>query len=163
MKRVFEAFWNAATWAVAVAIFLYIIWFALRSHSHMWRLVAASYGGKPASAAIARKLETIVIATRGLRTPNPFGKLRYRNYAGLILTVHDDGLSLSLIPLFNIWYPRLFLPFDEMELKQTDWALWPEPFAARMQRLHEIDIILGRDSVRWIREHTNQPPFGLDV
>ena len=162
MKRAFEALWYAATWAVAVAIILFIIRFALRSHSHMWRLVSASYGGKLASEAIARKLETIVIATRGLRTPNPFGKIGYRNHTGLILEVHDNGLALALVPPFNIMCPRLFLPFDEMELKQTDWALWPEPFAVRMRRLPEIDIILGRDAVRWIRGHTTRPPFGLD-
>ena len=147
-------------WQIAAfAIVVFILWFALRSNAHMWRLVAAHYRGKPPSAAIARKLEVTVIAARDMRMLNPFRNPRYRNYPGLMLAIHDEGLALSLVPPFNILCPPLFLPFDEMELKPTDWALWHAPFAIRMRRLPETDIIVGRETVGWLRQHIDRAPF----
>jgi hypothetical protein len=147
----------------ALAIFVGLMWWFAKAHSHMWRLVAARYRGNPPSAAIARKLEVTVIAARSLRIPDPLHNPAHRHYPGLILAVHDEGLALSLVPPFNIMCSRLFLPFDEMDLKQTDWALWPDPFAIRMRRLPDIDIIIGRDTVRWLRQIVERAPFGLGV
>lgn len=151
------------TLAAAVALVGFILWFVLRSHSHMWRQVAARYRGKPPSTAIARKIEVTVIAARDMRTPNPFRNPAYRNYPGLILAVHEKGLALSLVPPFNIMCPPLFLPFDDMELVETDWALWRDPFALRMRDLADVDVIIGRETVRWVREHVDQAPFGLSA
>ena len=161
MKELFGRVWMFGWYLAALAIFVGLMWWVVKAHSHMWRLVAARYRGTPASARIARKLETAMIATRGLRAPNPFGK-HYRRYT-VLLDIHDEGLALIVVPPFNIMCPPLFLPFDEMELKPTDWALWPDPFAIRMRRLPETDIIIGRDTVRWIREHADRAPFGFGV
>ena len=161
MQELFGKLWMLAWQIAAFAIVAFILWIGLRSHSHMWQLVSGRYRGKPASTTIARKLETALIATRGLRTPNPFGK-PYRRYT-VMLDIHDEGLALSVVPPFNIMCPPLSLPFDEMELTPTDWALWHEPHAIRMRQLPETDIIIGRDTVRWIREHVGRDPFGLGV
>lgn len=161
MKELFGRLWMLGWQIAAFAIVVFILWFALRAHSHMWRLVAARYRGKSPSSAIARKLEVTVIAARDLRMPDPFQNPAYRNYPGLLLNIHEQGLALSLVPPFNLLCPPLFLPFDEMDLKQTHWALWREPYAIRMRRLPETDIIIGRDTARWIREHIQGAPFGL--
>ena len=145
----------------ALAILLFIMWFALRLHSHMWRQVSSRYRGKPASTKIARKLETTVIAARGLRSLVRFRIRDHRKYAGLLIDIHVQGLALSLLPPFNIMCPPVFLPFDEMDLNVTDWALWSEPYAIRMRRLPEIDIILGPETVRWIRDHVDRAPFAF--
>lgn len=114
--------------------------------------------------AIARKLETIVVAHRGKLRPFD-GNADYRQYSGAIIEVTDGGLRLSLTPIppLNIMSPALFLPFEEMELAQTVWALWPDPFALRMTKLPDIDIVVARDTVQWIRSQTDRPPFGWDV
>ena len=151
------------TLALALALVAFILWFALRLHAHMWQRVAARYRGKPSSDAIARKLEVAVIAARGLRTPDRFRNRDHRKYAGLLIDIHDEGLALSLVPLFNIMCPPLFLPFDEMGLKQTDWALWREPYAIRMRQLPDTDIIIGGVTVQWLRQHIDRAPFGLGV
>lgn len=163
MRKTFEAIWSSATLAFAVALVAFILWSALRAHAHMWRQVAARYRGKPSSTSIALKLEVAVFAARGLRGPDAFRNSEYRHYAGLFISVHDQGLALSLVPPFNIMCPALFLPFDHMELKQTDWALWRDPFAIRMRQLPHIDIIIGRETVRWLREYVDKTPFGLGV
>lgn len=151
--------WQVAAWALAA----FILWFALQLHAHMWRRVAERYRGTAPSTGIARKLEVMVIAERGLGMPSPFQSKSFRKYPGLVLAIHDEGLELSLIPPINILCPPLFLPFDEMELEQTDWALWPEPFAIRMRQLPDVDIIIGRETVRWLREYADPSVFGLGV
>ena len=107
--------------------------------------------------------ESIVITKRGEKGPLIFGNAAYRLYAGVAVTVHQDGLSLSLVPPFNIRCPPLFLPFDQMRLEPTSWGLWPEPFAIRMRRATDVDLILDRSVVSWIREHVDREPFGLGV
>jgi hypothetical protein len=163
LRILFEAVWSAVTIGLALVLVVFILWFAVRLHAHMWRRVAARYRGTPASAAVARKLETMVIAARDMRTPDRLGSGAYRQYPALMLAAHAEGLALSLVPPFNIMCPPLFLRFDEMELKQTEWALWPDPFVLRMRALPDVDIIVGRDTVRWLREYVDRSPFGWGV
>jgi hypothetical protein len=163
LREGFSAFWQAASTLIGLAVFLAIMWLAARYHSRMWRMVAAQYAGK-AGNFVARKLpETIVIAGR-VDAALAFRPRDYRQYAGAILTLREDALAVSLIPPFNIFCPPILLPFGEMTLAPTAWALWPdEPYAIRMKRLPEIDIIVGRDTVQWIRSRTDAAPFGLGV
>jgi hypothetical protein len=160
LREAFSNFWQAIATVIGAAVFVALIWWIARAHSRMWRFVSASYAGRGASVPIATKpMDTIVIAARGSAGPLYTGNMAYRAYAGAKITVYEDGLALSLIAPFNVMCPPVHLPFDEMELKQTSWALWPEPFALRMKRVPAIDIILGRDTVQWLRGRTDRPPF----
>ena len=163
MRDAFAGIWSAAASLLGVAVFAIIIWAITKSHFHMWRLASTRYQMRKEAPALGRKLETIVITHRA---SGPFeGDARYRQYAGTIVAVTGRGLRLSLIPIppLNIMAPALFLPFDEMAIERTSWALWTEPFALRMTNLPDIDIILGRDTVQWIRSRTSEPPFGRDI
>ncbi len=163
MKEMLSAIWHAAASLLGVAIFAAIMWWVVKAHSRMWRLVAERYSGVGRGPAIARKLETIVVTRRGALGSIVTGNANYRHYPGTVMTVTQQGLQLSQVPPLNVHCPWLILPFDQMELARTSWALWPEPFAIRMTNLPDIDIILGRDTVRWIRSKTDQRPFGWDV
>jgi len=162
LRETFSGIWQAASTLIGLAVFLAIMWLAARYHSRMWRMVAAQYAGK-AGNFVARKLpETIVIAGR-VDAALAFRPRDYRQYAGAILTLREDALAVSLIPPFNIFCPPILLPFDEMVLAPTAWALWTKPYAIRMKQLSEIDIIVGRDTVQWIRSRTDAAPFGPGV
>jgi len=165
VRNAFEGIWSAAATMLGIAVFAIIIWMIARSHAHMWRRVSARYGRrKIRSSSDAKRLETIVVAQRGpLRVFNE--TTQYRQYAGTILSVAEGGLRLSLIPIppLNILTPPLFLPFTEMALERTSWALWPEPYALRMANLPDIDIILSRDAVQWIRSEIDARPFGWAI
>ena len=67
-------------------------------------------------------------------------------------------MRLDAVPIGE--NPPIELPFDEMELRRTDWALWPEPYTLQMRRLGGLDIIVGRDTVQWLKRHTDVLPFG---
>ena len=128
----------------------------------MWRSVSADYPKRSRSPAGAKKfLDTIVITRRGESWPVLTGNVEFRQYAGSLVAVHGRSLSISLLPPLNILCPPIEIPFDEMELRRTDWALWPEPYALQMRRQEDLEIVLGRDTVERIRRHTDIPPFGL--
>lgn len=162
MRNAFEGIWSAVATMLGIAVFVILIWMIAKSHAYMWGRVSARYGRrKIRSPSRAKRLETIVVAERGALRPFD-GNTQFRQYAGTIMSVADGGLQLSLIPIppLNIATRSLFLPFGEMALERTSWALWPEPYALRMTNLPDIDIILSRDAVQWIRSETDARPFG---
>lgn len=164
MRETFEEIWSGAASLIGLAIFVVVMWMIAKSHARMWRRVSARYGERERFPSVATKLESIVVAQRGALKPFD-ANAQYRQYAGTILSVAKSGLRLSLVPIppLNIMAPALFLPFDEMTLHRTNWALWSEPFAIGMKGLHDIDIILGRETVAWIRSRTDRPPFGSKI
>ena len=158
-----ERIWMFGWHLVALAIFLGLMWFVARAHSHMWRQAAARYSRRNRLQSRARKLDSIVIAKRGASGGLPFGTADFRVYP-IMIGIHDTGLSMSVIPPLNlVMCPPLFLSFDEMKLEETTWALWPSPYAIRMRQSPDFDIIVGRDTVRWVREYTDRAPFGLSA
>jgi len=158
VRDAFSAIWHTLSMLLGITVFLFVIWTVAHLHSRMWRRVAEGYRGTSSAPRTGRKVpETIIIADRG-----PIGPSGYRVYATASIAVHEDGLQLSQVPPFNIMCPTVFLPFDEIELVQTEWALWPQPMAVRMRRLPGVDIILARDTVQWIRSQTDRPPLGWD-
>ena len=162
MREIFSGIWQAASTLLGVLVFAAVMWWLAKAHSRLWRAVSADYPKRSNSSTIARKtLDTIVITRRGTSGPVLTGNVDYRQYAGALIRVHDSSLSASLLPPFNISCAPIELPFDEMELRPTVWALWPEPFAVRMRRLPGLDLVLARDTVRWIRARTDKAPFGL--
>ena len=162
MKNVFSAIWQAASTLLGVLVFALLAWWMAKAHSHMWRSVSRDYPKRSRSPAIAKKsMDTIVITRRGTSGPVLTGNVEYRQYAGALITMHDRSLSVSLLPPFNVLCPTIELPFDEMELRPTDWALWPDPFVLRMRRLRDVEIVLEGDTVQWVRSHTDMSPFGL--
>ena len=158
MKDFFSELWIAAAALVGAALFVGLMLWLARSHSAMWRRLAAIHAAPRRRGAIATKLEVWVIAERRSGSPRA-----YRQYAGLKLALHPDGISAWLIPIppLNLGCRPLFLPFAGMEVANTDWMLWTDPVALRMRRAPALDVIIGRNTLRWIREHVDAPTFGL--
>lgn len=159
MREAFSVIWQMLSVLIGTGVFLFLMWAAAQLHSRMWRRVADRYRGRSQAPQSARKFpETIIIAERG-----PIGPAGYRAYAATAVAVHEDGIQLSQVPPFNVMAPSVFLPFGEMELVRTTWALWPDPMAIRTRGLPHTDIILARETVQWVRGHTTHAPFGWEA
>lgn len=160
MEDAFSTVWQTVTWLIGLCVFLGLMWWIVRANAFWWRKVGADYAGRPPSRPLARKVpETIVVTGR----PASRAAIGYRVYGASVIAIHSDGLALDQIPPLNIHCPPLFLPFDEMVVKETDWMLWPDAYVIRMQRCPDIDIIVARRVILWVREHVDAPPFGLGV
>lgn len=162
LRNTFSTVWQFASATLGLCVFALLMWWIVKSHSHMWRLVRAAYPKRTSVPVGGEILDTVVIASRGMSGPTLKADLNYRQYAGALIAVTDRAICLALVPPFNISCSPIELPFDEMELHPTDWALWSDPKAIRMRALKDIDIILGQDTIRWLRQQTTQGPFGRE-
>ena len=159
MRDDFSAIWSFLAALIGLAVFLALMWWIARANAYWWRKVSY-YAGKRTSPPIGRKIpETLVITGR----PKSNAPAGYRQYAGAILALHKDGLALDQIPPFNVYCPSLFLPFADMEIRETDWMLWPDACAIRMRGCPDADIIVARRVIAWIRQRIDASPFGLGV
>ncbi|WP_310468897.1 hypothetical protein [Sphingomonas sp.] len=141
---------------LGMAVFLGLMAWIIQANAAMWRKVAAQYHGDNRSPILTTKsIETVVVTER--KDGSRLAINAFRNYAGVRMVLRRDGLALSILPPLNISTPPLFLPFDEMELKETSWALWPQPYAIRMRRAPGLDLIVDRGVARWIRDHAERP------
>ena len=154
MRDLFSRLWQFGSVLLGLAVFAGLMWYIARAHSHMWRQIGSRYSGSRRANPLSTKLETFVIAyrtkARGLRS-----------YGGLMMAVHRDGLSAWLIPPLNVMTRPLFLPFKEMSLAETDWGLWDGAFALRMSGAPDVDIIITKRTLDWIREQVDEAPFGF--
>ena len=146
---------------LGAAVFIVLMGWVIRANAFMWRAVAARYGGDSRSPVLSTKaIETIVVTKRGSSGGHFLRNSQYRQYAGVRMVLRGDGLALSILPPLNIGTPPLFLPFDDMQLAETSWALWPQPSAIRMRGTPELDIIVDRSVARWIRDHADRSGRG---
>ena len=122
-------------------------------------MVAARYANKPSRPLIARKFPESVIMTAGFDPARQLPRSGYRFYGGCILQCYEDGLALDQIPPLNVMCPKLFLPFQSMEIHETSWGFSDDAFAIRMDHLQEVDIIVDKEVVQWMRGNANPPPF----
>jgi hypothetical protein len=147
----------AVSAAIGLAVFLGLMWFVANAHAHWWRRVAEHYRRGRMPSVLARKVpETIIVTGLG----NSGGNFGYRVYGTSGIAIGEGGLILTQIPPFNFKCPPLFLPFAEMDLRETDWGL-SLAYALRMGGLPDIDVIVFPRVVSWIREHVTSAPFGL--
>lgn len=138
---------------VGVSVFVTLIYFAVGAISHFWRGVAQNYAGQPFSRRTAHKFPESIVMT-GRTDGRAVERLSkgWHTFAPVQINVHQDGLALAMMPPFNLRCRPLFLPFAEMEMTETWWALWPQPVAIRMKRAPAFDIIVSRETARWIRD-----------
>lgn len=140
---------------VGVLVFVALMYFALGAISHFWRGVAQNYARRPFSQRIARKFpESVVMTARTNGRAVELPLKGWHTFAPVQIDVHQDGLALAMMPPFNLRCRPLFLPFAELEMTETWWALWPQPVAIRMERSPAFDIIVSRETARWIRDET---------
>src|SRR5688572_19346139 len=98
---------------IGSALFFGIMYYALKAHTRRWRLLGTSYAISSNAAVNAQKRLTMVIAIGG-----GFG---YEAYRLVTIAISDDQLVLRLIPPLSFMASPLFLPFEEMKVRRTDW------------------------------------------
>ena len=153
MNSLFSTIWLNASSLLGATVFLGLMWWIAKAHSQLWLRASQAYSGHmPTPPNPCKGLDRIVISGRATR-PRLSAKAGYRAYP-VGIAIHDSGIAVSAISPFNVMCPPIRLPFDEMEVSPTWWGQWREPVAVRMKQAPDVDIILARDTVRWLREHT---------
>jgi hypothetical protein len=133
---------------------------ALNVQVKMWRELVARYGQTKQTPVLARKIpETIVIYNSAVKGWQLGGRPKYTTYFGTIISVMEDGLFISAIPPVNLVLKGIYLPFDEMKIEHHPWMLWKDPCAISMHKASNLKVIIGQDTLQWLRQNTGQAPY----
>jgi hypothetical protein len=139
-----------------------LLYVSLNLQAKMWRALAAHYGQAMHTPVLARKIpETIVIAKRGANGWQQGWRQGFMRYPWTIVSVLEDGLLISAIPPVNLFCKDIYLPFDVMKIERHSWMLWQDPYAISMDKASDLIVIIGQDTLHWLRQNTGRIPFPL--
>jgi hypothetical protein len=126
-------------WTVVVGILALV----QRAGAYRWRIVASAYADRSPRPAVAEKrLQKVTI----------FGPGRlFSSYIPVTVRIHEDGLSLRLLPPFSIFHSPIFLPFGDLKVKASSWYLNAESWALLPSRSSGMEIIVDGQLFEWIR------------
>ncbi|WP_128893105.1 hypothetical protein [Erythrobacter sp. HKB08] len=149
-----ELVWLTTASIIGASVLFGCLYMVMSIHLIMWRKAAVHYGtGFRAQNNPSKLFGAAAIAERGIRW-GMHSNRRQNVYPPIRVSVLPSGIGLAIMKPFDIGSPKLFLPFEEMHLVSTKWALWGDPVAIRMEKLGEIDIILYREAMEWAAEHS---------
>lgn len=148
------ALWKSFSLALGLAVVGGLLYMVMQMHLAMWRRVAAHYAGAFDTGVHPAKLAgAVAIAERGIRWGYTSNQ-RQRAYPPVRVTLLPDGIGLQVVQPFGYGSKPLLLPFAQMELAATKWALWGDPVAIRMTALAGVDIILYRHIMEWAAQQS---------
>lgn len=148
------ALWKSFSLALGLAVVGGLLYMVMQMHLAMWRRVAAIYAGTFERGQHPSKLAgAVAIAERGIRWGYTSNQ-RQRAYPPVRVTILPHAIGLQVVQPFGYGSKPLVLPFAEMELVSTKWALWGDPVAIRMKRTEGVDIILYRHIMEWAAEQS---------
>jgi hypothetical protein len=131
-----------------LVLFAGALYLVIRFQNIRWRLLVPTYASSAEKPAKAVKRFAVVVARGGM----PF----FTKYVGVSIAIHDDGLGLRIVPPFSFGAPPLFLPFDEMTVRRTDWYLNSGSFSIRMRRNAGVELIIDEELFSWIQANTDR-------
>lgn len=145
---------------IGFGVFFGLLYLSVNLQANMWRSLVTHHGNFKYTPVIARKTpETIVISKAGYKGLRLGWRQSYGLYSWTIISVLEDGLLISAIPPVNLVCKDIYLPFDVMNIEPHPWMLWQEPYAISIDKTSDIIVIIGQDTLQWIRQHTGRPPF----
>jgi hypothetical protein len=145
---------------IGFGVLFALLYFSVNLHAKMWRALAAHYGQSKQTLVLARKIpETIVISKSGYKGLGVGWRQGYGLYSWTIISVLEDGLLISAIPPVNFVCKDIYLPFDGMTIERHPWRLWQEPYAISMDKASDLMIIIGQDTLQWLRQNTGRAPI----
>ena len=137
-----------------------LLFLSVHLQAKMWRALVACYGQAKQTPVLARKIPETIVISKSDDNILRFGWCQnYENYNWTIISILEDGLLISSITPVNTICKDIYLPFDEMEIEPHPWMLWEEPYAISMDKAPDLKVIIGQDTLKWLRQNTGRAPF----
>jgi hypothetical protein len=137
-----------------------LLFWSVDIQAKMWRALVACYGQAKQTPVLARKIPETIVIFKGDYNSLRFGwRQNYMLYAGASFSILEDGLLITALPPGNIIFKDIYLPFDEMKIGPHPWMLWKEPYAISMDKASDLVVIIGQDTLQWLRQNTGAAPF----
>lgn len=145
---------------IGFGVMFSLLYWAINVRARMWRELAGRYGKTNNAPVLARKFPDVVVILNIKDKHLRMGwHQNYYVYYGTIISVLEDGILISSIPPASFSCKDIYLPFSEMDIGPHPWMLWTEPYAISMDKASDLTVIIGRDTLQWLRQHTGRTPF----
>jgi hypothetical protein len=141
------------------SVFAFLFFGALWRFAGRWRYLAERYAADPGRPRERRGLQSAVLLGLG----------GYNVLKGILkVGVHDTGISLRILPPFNLFHKPLFVPFQEIEGWKTTWYLDSRSTELAFRRAPDVKMVVPADLAEWIAGssrqkmtlHEDRPPQG---
>lgn len=129
---------------IGVGTFLFFFGGILRANAYRWRRLAESYAKDTPSVCKRRQtMQTVVLISAG----------GFNSLKGIVtIGVHDNGVSLSVMPVFSLFHAPLFIPFSDIESGETTWYLNAQSVELSFRKEPDIKLVMSADQLDWISQ-----------
>ena len=136
-----------------------LLWLSVNLQAKNWRALGVHYGQCNHMPSLARKIPETIVIFKGEGNSLRFGwRQNYTYYYWSIISVLEDGLLISAIFPVSIFCKAIYLPFEEMHIAPCSWMMWEEPYAISMDKASDLTVIIGKDTLYWLRQNTGRAP-----
>jgi hypothetical protein len=153
MGDILEQLYMTLVSMLSLAFFGGVAFYIMHSSTGRWRDYERLYAATGSPTPIARKMTGMVrISQPGFRFGHLSGDLKSHRHPPVMVGVHSDGLTLSIVPPFKYGCRNLFLPFDKMTIEPAAWALLNNEYGVQMEGVDGIEILMFSNILQWAAE-----------
>jgi hypothetical protein len=137
----------------SLAFFGGLAFYIIYASNSRWREYELLYAAFEPRKPLASKLAGMVrISQPGFRWGHLSGDLKSHRHPPVLVGVHPDGLSLSIVPPFRYGCRDLFLPFEKMSVEPAAWDLSENEYGIQMEGVNGIEILMFSNVLQWAAE-----------
>lgn len=153
MGDIFEQLYLTVVGMVSLGVFGGIAFYIMHASTSRWREYELHFAAIEPREPMAKKLAGMLrISQPGFRWGHLSGDMKSHRYPPVVVGVHDDGLSLSIVPPFKHGCRDLFLPFDQMTIEPAAWDLSSNEYGIQMEGVDGIEIVMFSSVMQWAAE-----------
>lgn len=138
---------------VSLAFFGWLACYIIYASNSRWREYEVHYADFELRQPLAQKLTGMVrISQPGFRWGHLSGDMKSHRHPPVIVSIHLDGLGLSIIPPFKHGCRALFLPFGNMTIEPASWDFTKDAYGIQMEGVDGIEIVMFPNILEWAAE-----------
>lgn len=155
MGDIIEQLYLAVVSMVSLGVVGGLAFYIMHASHSRWREFEPYYAAIVPREPLAKKLAGMLrIAPPGFRWGHLSGELKSERYPPVVLGIHPDGLSLTIVPPFRHGCRDLFLPFDKMTIEPAAWDLIDRAYGIRMEDVDGLEITMFSNIMEWAAENS---------
>lgn len=153
MGDILEQVYMTLVSTLSLAFFGGLAFYIIYASNSRWREFELLYAAFEPRDPLAKKLAGAVrISQSGFRWGHLSGDLKSHRHPPVMVGIHRDGLSLSIVPPFRYGCRDLFLPFDKMTVEPAAWDISNGDYGIRMEGVDGIEILMFSNVLEWAAE-----------
>ena len=154
MGEIIEQIYLAIVSALSLAVFGGIAFYIMSASYSRWREYERRYSVTTPRQPLAKQMTgAIRISHPGARWGHLSGDLKSYRHPPVNVSVHSDGLTLSIVQPFRFGHRDLFLPFSKMTVEPAAWDTLSHEYGIQMEGVDGIEIVMFSNVMEWAGEH----------